>query len=225
MGLANIDIMLGIKSNNNLSDLLSGKCNLEDIMVTGPNNIKIVPSTSGNMKMASLGYLEVSGLINALSQVEDKPNYLLIDTAAGISEHVVGFAAAADEVIVVVCNEPTSIADAYALIKLLNKKFNIHKFRVITNKIRKTGESEEVFAKLTRVAEQFLDVSIVHIGSIPEDKFMNKAIRKTKAVITEYPYSVAAKAFSEVANNIMSFPAVHDIAGKIQFFQQQLVEG
>ncbi len=225
MGLANIDVMLGIKAKNTICDVLVGKCKLEDVIVQGPNNIRIIPSSSGNMQMASLGYVEISGLINTFSQIDEMPNYLLIDTAAGITECVVGFAAAADEVIIIICNEPTSIADAYALIKLLNKQFNIHKFRVITNKMRKIGESGEVFAKLTRVTDKFLNVSMTLIGSIPEDRFMEKAIRKAKSIITEYPYSMGAKAFHDIARNVMNLPTSQIVTGNMQFFQQQLVEG
>jgi flagellar biosynthesis protein FlhG len=225
MGLANIDVMLGIKAKNNLSDVLSGQCKLEEIIITGPNNINIIPSSSGNIHMASLGYKEIGGLIDTLSSLENKPNYLIIDTAAGITESVVGFAAAADEIIVVVCNEPSSIADAYALIKLLNKQFNIHKFRVITNKMKKVGENDEVFAKLTRVTDKFLNISIVNLGSIPEDKFMEKSVRKSKSVVTEYPYSLGTKAFYDIARNIMNLPIVNTVTGNMQFFQKQLVEG
>jgi flagellar biosynthesis protein FlhG len=225
MGLSNVDVMLGIKAKNNISDVLSGKCKLEEIIILGPNNINVIPSSSGNIHMASLGYKEIGGLINMFSTLENKPNYLIIDTAAGITESVVGFAAAADEIVIVVCNEPTSIADAYALIKLLNKQFNIHRFRVITNKIKRIGESEEVFAKLTRVADKFLNVSIVHLGAIPEDKFMEKSVRKAKPVVTEYPYSLGTKAFYDIARNIMNFPMISLMTGNMQFFPKQLVTG
>ena len=225
MGLANVDVMLGIKTKNTVCDVLAGKCRLEDVVVQGPNGISIIPASSGNMKMASLGYVEISGLINAFSQMNTVPNYLLIDTAAGITECVMGFAAAADEIIVVVCNEPTSVADAYALIKLLNKHFCVHKFRIVINKVRETGESEEVFAKLIKVTDKFLNVSVTLVGSVPEDKFMKQSIRKAKSIVTEYPYSLGTGAFHEIARNIMNLPTSHRVTGHMQFFQPQLVEG
>lgn len=223
MGLANVDVMLGIRAKRNISDVLAGTCSIEEVMVTGPNNIDIIPSCSGKMQLATIGYREISGLIDMLSSLTTRPNYLIIDTAAGITESVVGFAAAADEVIIVVCNEPTSIADAYALIKLLNKQFNIHKFRVITNKIKKIGESSEVFAKLTRVTDKFLHVSISLLGMIPEDKYMEKAVRKAKSVIIEYPYSLGTKAFYDISRNIMKLSVTNKTTGNMQFYRKQLL--
>ena len=225
LGLANVDLMLGLRTINNISDVLNEKCTLQDAILTGPKNIQIIPSGSGDMQMASISYTQIANLVNTVSEISAPPNYLLIDTAAGIAESVIGFAAAADEIFVIVCNEPASIADAYALIKVLNKQFSIHRFRVITNKIREIGESAEVFAKLTRVADKFLDISLTLVGSIPEDKFMSKSIRQAKALIIQYPYSASATAFYEIAKNIIKLPAQQLLNGNIQFFQKQLLVG
>ncbi len=121
--LANIDVLLGLKPKHNLEDVLSGQYQLSDIMLPGPAGISIIPASSGIQRMTMLSSREHAGLIHAFSDIGDKIDVLVIDTAAGISDSVVSFVRAAQEILVVVCDEPSSITDAYALIKLLNKEY------------------------------------------------------------------------------------------------------
>ncbi|MEF1212708.1 AAA family ATPase, partial [Vibrio alginolyticus] len=121
LGLANVDVMLGIRAKRNLGHVLAGECELKDAIVEGPYGIKIIPATSGTQSMTELSHAQHAGLIRAFGSLEDEMDVLLIDTAAGISDMVISFSRAAQDVVVVVCDEPTSITDAYALIKLLSK--------------------------------------------------------------------------------------------------------
>ena len=112
LGLANIDVLLGITANRNIQDVIAGECDLRDVLVNGPGGIKIVPASSGTQRMTQLSNLEHAGLINAFSELGDQIDVLIVDTAAGISESVVSFLRASQELLLVVCDEPTSITDA-----------------------------------------------------------------------------------------------------------------
>ncbi len=140
LGLANIDVLLGITSSRNIGDVLAGTCTLREVLVDGPGGIRIVPASSGTQHLTQLGALEHAGLINAFSELGDQLDVLIIDTAAGISEQVISFLRAAQEVLVVVCDEPTSITDAYALIKVMNKQHQVLRFRVLANQVRSEQE-------------------------------------------------------------------------------------
>ncbi|WP_439136109.1 MinD/ParA family protein, partial [Pseudomaricurvus sp.] len=170
LGLANIDVLLGLKAEKNLADVLSGDCSLSDVLVTGPAGIKVVPASSGVQKMAALGPQQHAALINAFSELSNQLDVLIVDTAAGISDTVVSFVRASQEVVVVVCDEPSSITDAYALIKLLNKEYGLFRFRVVANMTRSAQEGQGLFNKLNVVCERFLDVSLQYLGNVPFDE-------------------------------------------------------
>ncbi len=123
LGLANVDVLLGLKPRRNLSDVLAGNATLAEVVVPGPCGLRIVPAASGTQAMVQLGAREHAGLISAFSEIAHQMDVLIVDTAAGISDEVISFLRAAQEIIVVVCNEPTSITDAYALIKVLNSQY------------------------------------------------------------------------------------------------------
>lgn len=135
LGLANIDVMLGLHSDKNLSHVMKGECQLEEILLDGPNGIKVIPASSGIKNMAEMSPAEHAGLVSAFSELSHDIDILLVDSAAGISESVVSFSRAAQEVIIVVCDEPASITDAYALIKLLSNEQGIFKFHILANMV------------------------------------------------------------------------------------------
>lgn len=133
LGLANIDVVLGLHPQYDLSHVLSGERSLEEVVLQGPAGIRVVPGASGVQQMAELSAAEHAGLIRAFSDVGNDLDVLIIDTAAGISDTVVSFSRAAQELIVVVCDEPASITDAYAMIKLLNREYGLDRFRILAN--------------------------------------------------------------------------------------------
>ena len=191
LGLANIDVLLGLTPKRNLEDVLAGECSLMDIMLTGPGGIRIIPASSGTQKMTQLGAMEHAGLIHAFSEISNQIDVLVIDTAAGISESVVSFVRASQEVLVVVCDEPSSITDAYALIKLLNREYGVDRFRVVANMTRTNQEGRNLYNKLTQVSERFLDVTLQYVGHIPFDETVRKAVQRQRAVVEVAPRSKA----------------------------------
>ncbi|MBV1883803.1 MAG: MinD/ParA family protein [Pseudomonadales bacterium] len=223
LGLANIDILLGISANRNLSDVLKGDCSLNDILVKGPSGIRIVPASSGTQKMVHLNTLEQAGLINAFSTISDDIDVLIIDTAAGISESVISFVHAAQETMLVVCNEPTSITDAYAMIKLLNQEHGMHRFHILANMIRSQQEGRELYTKLTKVTDRFLDVALQFCGAVPYDDYLRKAVQRQKPVVSAYPRSKAAISFKALANKVDAWPLPSTPRGHLEFFVDRLV--
>ncbi|MCP5160365.1 MAG: MinD/ParA family protein [Hahellaceae bacterium] len=224
LGLANIDVLLGIKSNRNLADVLRGDCTLKEVMVEGPGGFKIVPASSGTQYMTNLSAMEHAGLINAFSELSHDLDVLIVDTAAGISEGVVSFLRAAQEILFVVCDEPTSITDAYALIKLLNRDHGLFRFRVLANMVKTPQEGRNLFAKLTKVTDRFLDVALQYEGSIPFDESVKKSVQRQKAVLELYPRSKAAIAFRSLAQRADAWPLPSTPRGHLEFFVERLVQ-
>jgi flagellar biosynthesis protein FlhG len=224
LGLANIDVLLGITANRNLSDVLAGDCDLKDVLVDGPGGIKIVPASSGTQRMTQLNAMEHAGLINAFSELGDQIDVLIVDTAAGISEGVVSFLRAAQELLLVVCDEPTSITDAYALIKLMNRDYGTNRFRILANQVRNDQEGRHLFEKLTRVTERFLDVALQYVGMVPYDEAVRKAVQRQRAVLDAYPRAKASLAIKALAEKVDNWPLPSSPRGHLEFFVERLVE-
>ncbi len=223
LGLANVDVLLGLKPRHTLKDVLDANCSMRDVVVNGPLDLKVVPAASGLQEMVKLGPREHAGLISAFSEIAHNMDVLIIDTAAGISDEVVSFLCAAQEVVVVVCNEPTSITDAYALIKILNQQYGLHKLRVVSNMVRDEEDGVAVYNKLQNVTERFLDVALLHAGSIPYDDQLRRAVQKQRAVLDLYPASKAAQAFRKLAQEVDSWPIPTSPTGHLEFFVERLV--
>lgn len=224
LGLANIDVLLGISPKNNLADVIQGRCSLMDVMVNGPGGIRIIPASSGTQSMVSLSAQEHAGLIHAFSEIGDQIDVLVIDTAAGISDTVVSFVRAAQEVLVVVCDEPSSITDAYALIKMLNRDYGMFRFRVLANMTRSVQEGQKLFNKLTQVTERFLDVTLQYVGQIPFDETVRKAVQRQRPVYQFSPRCKASLAFKALGQKVDVWPIPTSPRGHLEFFVERLVQ-
>ncbi len=174
--------------------------------------------------MTKLTTSEHAGLVRAFSELNQKIDVFIVDTAAGINESVTLFSRAAQEIIVVVCNEPTSMTDAYALIKLLNRDYGQRRFRILANMTQSVKEGRELFEKLAKTTDQFLDVALDYLGVIPDDDYVKKAIQRQKAVIDAYPRSRAAMAFKILAQKADNWPVPTTAAGHLEFFVERLIE-
>ena len=225
LGLANIDVMLGLHSNKNLSHVMNGECELEEILLDGPNGITIIPASSGVKDMAEMSPAQHAGLVSAFSQLSHEIDILLVDTAAGISDSVISFSRAAQEVLIVVCDEPASITDAYALIKLLSKEKDIFKFHVLANMVSGPQQGREVYDKLSKVSNRFLDVALEYIGHVPYDEHLQKAIKRQKSVVEAFPRSRSAQAFQTLSKKVNNWPVATTSGGHLEFFVERLVLG
>ncbi len=225
LGLANVDIMLGLRPEYNISHVIDGERTLEEIIVDGPGGLQIVPASSGTQNMAELTPTQHAGMIQAFSEVGHDLDVLIVDTAAGIADSVVSFSRAAQEVVIVVCDEPTSITDAYALIKIMNRDFGIQRFRVLSNMAHSMQEGRELFHKMVKVTDRFLDVTLDFMGTVPYDEYLRKALQKQKAVIEAYPRSKSAMAFKNLAKKADNWPIPNSAGGHLEFFVERLIQG
>ncbi|MFV1983159.1 MAG: MinD/ParA family protein [Thiohalomonadales bacterium] len=225
LGLANIDVMLGLQPKYNLRDVFNGSKKLKDIIVDGPAGIKIIPASSGFQEMSDLSNAQHAGLIQAFSEFDDEIDVLIIDTAAGISDSVVTFSRAAQDVIVVVCDEPASITDAYALIKLLHRDYNIYRFRILSNMVHSAQEGRDVYQKLAKVSDKFLDVTLDYMGFVPFDEYLRKAVKRQRAVVEAFPRSKASTSFKNLAERTQKWPIPKIAAGHLEFFVERLIQG
>ncbi|MFC1748966.1 MinD/ParA family protein [Pseudomonadota bacterium] len=224
LGLANVDVMLGLHPQYNLSHVINGERTLEEIIVTGPGGIQVVPASSGTQLMAELTPAQHAGMIQAFSEIGQDLDVLIVDTAAGIADSVVSFTRAAQEVIVVVCDEPASITDAYALIKLLNRDYGLQRFRVLSNMAHSVQEGRDLFSKMVRVTDKYLDVTLDFMGTVPYDEYLRKALQKQKAVVEAYPRSKSAMAFKNLAKKADSWPIPRNAGGHLEFFVERLIQ-
>jgi flagellar biosynthesis protein FlhG len=223
LGLANVDVLLGLRVEKNLSHVLSGECTLDEVLVEGPYGIQIAPATSGSQSMTELTPTEHAGLIRAFSELRSQIDVLIVDTAAGISDMVLSFSRASQDIMMVVCDEPTSLTDAYALIKILNKEHGVFRFKIVANMVRSPREGQELFSKLTKVTNRFLDVALELVATIPFDENVRKSVRKQKAVVDAFPTSPAANAIRNLAKQAMDWPVPTQPGGHLEFFLEQLI--
>jgi flagellar biosynthesis protein FlhG len=223
LGLANVDVFLGLSPRHTMAHVLSGERTLEEIILESPHGVQVVPGASGVAELANLSAAGHLGLVQAFSALSQRVDTLIVDTAAGISHGVLQFAQAAQHVLVVVCDEPASMTDAYALIKVLSRSHGVTTFRVVANMIRAPGEGDALFQKLQRVTERFLDVTLDYIGEIPEDPYLRRAIREQRPVTAAFPASPSSRAFKKLALRADKWPVPDCPRGNLEFFVERLV--
>jgi len=224
LGLANIDVVLGLHPEYDLSHVMRGERTLDEILVEGPAGLKLVPGASGLKSLAELSPAEHTGLIRAFSELAGDTELLIVDTAAGISDTVLSFSRAAHEIVVVVCDEPASITDAYAIIKLLNRDYGHQRFRVLANMVRSAQEGRELYNKMCRVTDRYLDVTLGFMGAIPFDENLRKAVRTQRPVVQAFPRSRVAQVFRSLAKKIETWPQPEGANGQVQFFVERLIK-
>ncbi len=225
LGVGNLDVLLGLSPQYNLNHVLSGEKSLSEIIVEVTPSIKLIPAGSGVQEYTSLGQHEKLKLLDELDMLEEEFDIMIIDTEAGISENVTYFTVAAQEILVVVTPEPTSITDVYALIKLLATRYSEHHFKVLINMARDSEDALEVFRKLANVAGRFLDISLDYLGCVVRDERLIDSVKKQKAVYELYPDSEASNCFSTLAKRVVENARQTRLKGNIQFFFRRYLEG
>jgi flagellar biosynthesis protein FlhG len=223
LGLANVDVFLGLSPRHTMAHVLSGERSLEEIILESPYGMTVVPGASGVADLANLSAAAHLGLVQAFSALSTRVDTLIVDTSAGIAHSVVQFTQAAQHVVVVVCDEPASMTDAYALIKVMSRNHQVTKFQVVANMTRSPGEGEDLYQKLVRVTGRFLDVTLEYVGEIPEDPYLRRAIREQRPVVAAFPASPASRAFKKLALKADKWPVPEHPRGNLEFFMERLV--
>ncbi len=204
-GLANVEVMLGIRPQYNLADLIFRGKSLTDIITNGPENIGFISGGSGIQELTNLSKDQIVYLIQKLVELDERADIIIIDTGAGIADSVLEFVAASSEVLLVATPEPTSITDAYALLKTLNRKADISLqdtvIKMIANRIDNDAEGRELYDKLSLVVSKFLDLKLEYLGAIPQDSSVSRAVMKQKPALMLYPnshFSSTVSSFAEI---------------------------
>ena len=202
-GLANIEIMLGIRPSYTLADLMYRGKTVRDVVTDGPEDIGFISGGSGIHELANLTREQVFSLIRKLDDLDRAADVIIVDTGAGVNDTVLDFVAASDEILLVATPEPTSITDAYALMKLLNRKAayqpNHTVVKMVANQGREDWEAEELFEKLGVVARKFLDIEVEFLGTVPYDRNMQQAVMRQAPVSISNPSADSAKAVKRIA--------------------------
>ncbi|MEE9275640.1 MAG: flagellar synthesis regulator FleN, partial [bacterium] len=189
----------------------------------GPGGIRILPASSGVAEMADLSEESRIQLFHELDTLEEPFDYLLLDTGAGISRNIVYFNMAVQDVIVVATPEPTSITDAYAIMKVLSERRSGHRFRILANMVENEREGKEVYRRLSSVADKFLDVSLSYLGHVVNDPNVTSAVRSQKAFSVAFPKSRATRCLRLLTERLHELPRDEFPAGHMQFFWRRLV--
>lgn len=224
LGLANMDIMLGINPRYTISDVLSGEKSLEDVIVETPAGFKLLPAASGIQELTELDENQRRFLLSELDAIHEEFDIILIDTSAGISSNVMYFNFAAMERLVVLTNEPTSLTDAYALIKVLINTYNQKRFKILINLVHDGNEADRIFRSLSIAADKYLQSpSLDYLGWIPHDKMLPKAIKRQKPLINTHPNTPAARSIMNLAERILLKEDDINFEGDIKFFWRRLL--
>lgn len=223
LGLANVDVLMGLSPRYTLAHVLSGERTLQEVIVEAPSGLRIAPGASGVARMANLSAAEHLGLVRAFSGIGAEIDTMIVDTSAGIADGVLRFSQAAQHVLIVIRDEPASITDAYALMKVLSREHGVQRFRVLVNMTRNAGEALAVFQRLQRVAQRYLEVVVEFVGEIPDDNQLGLAIREQRPVLDAYPTSRASLAFKNLARLTDTWPIPAGPRGHLEFFVERLV--
>jgi flagellar biosynthesis protein FlhG len=223
LGLANVDVLLGMKSRLTLEHVVTGQCGLEDVILTSGAGLRVVPAATGNFSMATLSRTQHAGLINAFSRLAEPLDVLLVDTAAGVGDGVVTYSEAAQRVVVMVCDEPAALTDAYGLIKVLSRRQPGCRFEVVANMVENAAQGRELYDKLMRVCHRFLGITPAYFGYVPNDEYLRQAIRRQTTVVEAFPSSPSARAFQRLALALDGWAPQAHARGGVEFFMERLV--
>ena len=224
LGLGNLDVLLGLVPRYTIEHVLSGARSLDEVLLEGPAGIHVLPASSGVQTLTALTESQQLLIQEQLEQISLDTDILLIDTGAGISPTVTFFASSAHDTVIVLSPEPTSLTDAYALIKVLARQYREHRFKVLVNQAKNPREAADVFRKLDLAADRFLHVAIDYIGCIPHDDYVPLAVMQQKAVADLFPESPASQAFARLARQVTQWPRPGIPKSSMQLLWQRLVQ-
>lgn len=203
LGLANIDVVFGIMPRFTLVDVIKNGKNVMDVLCTGPKNVKFLSGGSGVEDLTRLTQIELEKFIRNIALLDKLADIILIDTGAGISENVVRFVMAADDVVIVTTPEPTAITDAYALIKAVGVRNKNKTVKLIINKTENAIEAQTAMQKLNTVSQKFLNLKLQFLGYVTNDSMVPRAVKQQKPFVILYPECAAAKNLAEIAKKII----------------------
>ncbi len=225
LGLANINIMLGFQPSITLAEVMAGRASLREVIVSHPLGFDVIPASSGIPEMTLLSEAERLSLVESFDELATQYDYMLVDTAAGIGDNVLYFNVAAEQILVVIGPEPTSITDAYALIKVLAQRSGRREFDVLVNRAPAGSDGRSTFAQLAAATDRFLSVKLTFLGAISEDESVSQAVIRQTPFLELFPTSKASRDVTRLAKRIADNEGSRVPKGGLQFFFRALLEG
>ena len=223
LGLANVDILFGIKPMHHIGDLLTEGADANEVLAQAAPNIKILPAGSGVQSLTELDRKDKLRLIAALDKLEDQFDLVIIDSGAGIGDNVLFFVGIAQEVVLVLAPEPTSLVDAYAVVKVLSQQAGIRNFAVVINPVVDEMPARDMFQKLSTVTGRFLTAKLRHLGYVPRDENVHRAVMAQRPVVDLFPMAPASRAIVDVAERLFGEPAPQILEGGMKVMWQRLL--
>jgi len=202
LGLANAQILLGLDAPYNIGDVISDKKTINEVLVHDDDNLSLIPGASGDPALANISPLIAKSLIDNIKSEIDALDILVIDCAAGLAESNLAFLDSCDMKIIVVQDEPASIADCYGVIKIESKKNQMGNIFVLPNRVKNQGEGKKLFDKLNQVCMKFLEEPVYYIDSVVDDNLISSLSRKREKLFTNHQSSSAAANFNNLADKI-----------------------
>jgi flagellar biosynthesis protein FlhG len=224
LGLGDFDILFGLNPRFNLTDVITGRKKIHEVVINGPGGIKVLPAVSDPHEVTELSNGQKANLLSQMDELEEEIDFLLIDTGTGISSNVMFFNMAAHEILVVITPEPTSINDASTLIKLLAQHYSEDRFQLLINSVKSETEAKSVYRDFCTEADRFLTVSIDYLGYILHDPDLALAVREQKAIVEIFPDAPASICFRKLASEMVNRQEAPVCKGNIQFFGKRIFE-
>lgn len=204
LGLANVEVLLGLNSLYNLQHVIDGERTMHQIMVQGPGGIGVAPGTSGLAKLADLSEPARQNILTGLKALQNQADFIIVDTMAGIGQNAVSFVVAADEVLLITTPEPSSIVDAYAMIKTIYNQRDDAVIRLIVNMVANQKQATAVSTKLSTVTQQYLGRKISYLGFILRDPHVGQAVMQSRPFSLRYPHAPATKCLEDITGRLIS---------------------
>lgn len=225
LGLANVEIVFGLTPRYHLGHLLDGTAELHQVLAAGPEGVRVLPGGSGVRDLTVLDDAQKLRFMAALDTIEDEFDLVLIDTGAGIGDNVVFFVVGAQEALLVLTPEPTSLSDAYAAVKVLSLEGGVEHFDVLVNQVATEQQAREIYEKLCTVSRRFLKARLKLLGHLPRDENVHRAVLSQRPLVQAFPNSPAARAIKVVADRLLSEPPPQSSVGGLKFLWQRLLRG
>lgn len=223
LGLSNIDVLLSLAPKYSIEHLISGEKSLKEIIIQGPSGIKVLSAGNGIQELTNLNEFQRLRILEEFEDYNENIDIMLIDTSAGISENVSFFCSAVQDIIILTTPEPTSITDAYALIKVLHSKYKEENFSLVVNLVKNEDEAKLVYKQLSVVTEKFLDVELSYLGFVRYDENVKRSVKEQSAFVELYPNTFASKDIIDLANKILHSEV--KCKGSMQFFLKNFLAG
>ncbi len=204
LGLANVEVLLGLNSIYNLQHVITGEKSMTQILVKGPGGVAVVPGTSGLSKLADLSSQGRENIRTGLRQLQERADFIVIDTMAGIGRSAVAFVTAADEVLLISTPEPSAIVDAYGMLKTTYQKRDDAVVRLIVNMVLNKKQASLVYSKLSNAAQQYLGRKLSYLGMIPRDPHVSQAVMQSHPFCIRYPSTAASKSINDISDRLIS---------------------